>query len=317
MSRVGIEKFVPAPSLYRYAQHWFSGWQVQKPRLTDSSHLNNRQEVRMRRPSAAWLLPFYTALLMTCDPDPSRAQSQVDLALVLAVDVSSSMTAAEQDVQRQGFVAAFQSPKVHKAIQKGPLGRIAIIYLEWSGKYDQVVLVPWTILDGPATAWSFAERLSQQPTRRGGLTSISGVIATSMRLLDELDEEAMRKVIDISGDGPNNDGRKVARARDRAVAAGITINGLPIMIKSPTSAWDIADLDVYFRDCVVGGVGAFMVAVQHRDQFSEVIRTKLIREISGGEGRRSLTIPAQAGVDCLAGEKRRAEEEALGGEGGL
>jgi hypothetical protein len=245
----------------------------------------------------------------------ARAQQTIDLALVIAVDVSSSMTDAEQEFQRAGFVEAFRSPKVHKAIHKGALGRIAVTYVEWSEKDDQIILAPWTVIDGAIAAQSFAERLAHQPIRRGGMTSISGLIDMSVRLLADLDEEPLRQVIDISGDGPNNDGRKVIYARNKALQQGITINGLPIMIKSPASAWDMVDLDAYYRDCVIGGTGSFMVVIEHPDQFKEVIRTKLIREITGGEARPTLTIPAQAGADCLAGEKRRKEEEALGGEG--
>jgi hypothetical protein len=218
---------------------------------------------------------------------------------------------------REGFVEAFRSLQVHKAIQKGALGRIAVTYVEWSGKDDQTVLVPWFTMDGAATALTFAESLASQPMRRGGMTSISGVIEMSMRLLAELREEPTRRVIDISGDGPNNDGRKVTYARDRALRNGTTINGLPVMIKSSRSAWDMADLDAYYSDCVIGGPGSSMIVIRHADQFKDVVRTKLIRVITGYEGRPSLIAPVKSGVDCLSGEKRRREDEALGGEGNL
>jgi hypothetical protein len=151
--------------------------------------------------------------------------------------------------------------------------------------------------------------------RQGWTTSISGVIDMSIGLLGNVGEEPMRRVIDISGDGPNNDGRKVTHARDRALQGGITINGLPVVIKSPRSVWDIAELDFYYRDCVIGGVGSFMVAIHRADQFKDAVRTKLVREITGYEGRQSLIAPAQSAADCLLGEKRRIEEEALSGEG--
>jgi hypothetical protein len=245
----------------------------------------------------------------------AQAEQKLDLALVLAVDVSSSMTREEQELQRLGFIEAFQSPAAHKAIAKGSFGRIAVVYVEWSSADDQVVLVPWTGIDGPDAARSFAAMLAHKPMRRADMTSIAGVISFSIKLFADLKDEPARRVIDISGDGPNNDGQKVKHARDHAVAEGITINGLPIMIKGPVSNWDLADLDGYYKDCVIGGVGSFMIPLHHAEQFATVIRTKILREIAGTSGGASLVTPAQARADCLSGEKRRKEEEAFGGEG--
>jgi hypothetical protein len=245
----------------------------------------------------------------------TQAGQELDLALVLAVDVSSSMTSVEQELQRLGFVEAFRSPSVHKAIAKGSFGRIAVVYVEWSGADDQVVLVPWTVIHGPDAARSFAATLAHKPMRRAGMTSISGVISFSMRLFADLKDESTRRVIDVSGDGPNNDGPKVTYTRDHATSEGITINGLPIMIKGPVNNWDLADLDGYYKDCVIGGVGSFMIPLHHAEQFATVIRTKILREIAGTSGGASLVIPAQTRADCLSGEKRRKEEEAFGGEG--
>jgi len=246
----------------------------------------------------------------------ARAEPSLDLALVLAVDVSSSMTETEQELQRSGFIEAFQSPAVHQAIRKGALGRVAVVYVEWSGADEQVVLVPWTVIDGPEAARLFATRLGLPPTRRLGMTSISGAIEVGMRLLARLGNEPLRRVIDISGDGPNNDGRKVTSMRDRAAAEGVTINGLPIMIKGPDSEPDMADLDAYYEDCVIGGLGAFMIPLRHKDQFPSVIQAKILREIAGGGGGSSLLLPAGSKADCLAGEKRRKNDESFGGEGG-
>lgn len=243
------------------------------------------------------------------------SRETLDLALVIAVDVSSSMTAPEQELQQAGFVEAFRSPQIHKAIQKGALGQIAVTYVEWAERHDQAILVPWTILDGAAGALAFAEQLARHPTRQGGMTSISGVIYRSMSLFADLGAEPMRRVIDISGDGPNNDGPKVAHARDRAISEGVTINGLPIMIKNQPNASDMVDLDSYYRDCVIGGDKSFVVVIHHAKQFKDVIRAKLLREITGDGGRPSMIAPAQAAADCHSGEKRRKEEEALGGEG--
>jgi hypothetical protein len=212
---------------------------------------------------------------------PARAGEEVDLALVLAVDVSESMDTEEQELQRQGFVEAFRSPLVHEAIRDGMLGRVAVTYMEWAGIYSRNVVVPWTIIEGPEGAAAFADRLSGSAISRARWTSISGAIDFSLELLAKSNVEAVRQVIDISGDGGNNQGRVVTEARDGALAKRITINGLPIMLKRPRSIWDTEHLDLYYRDCVIGGPGAFMVPVRERHQFAEAIRTKLIREIAG------------------------------------
>jgi hypothetical protein len=243
-------------------------------------------------------------------------EPSLDLALVLAVDVSSSMTETEQELQRSGFIEAFRSSSVHQAIQKGALGRVAVVYVEWSGADEHVVLVPWTVIDGPETARLFATRLGLPPTRRLGMTSISGAIDFGMRLLAKLGNEPLRRVIDISGDGPNNDGRKVTFMRDRATAEGVTINGLPIMIKGPDGEPDMANLDAYYEDCVIGGLGSFMIPLHHKDQFPSVIQAKILREIAGAGGGSSMLLRAGSRADCLAGEKRRKEDESFGGEGG-
>jgi hypothetical protein len=244
----------------------------------------------------------------------AASEATLDLALVLAVDVSSSMAPAEQSLQRSGFIEAFRSPEVHKAIARGALGRIAVAYVEWSGVDEQTVLAPWTVIDGPDAARTFASDLGRKPIRQAGLTSISGVIGFSMRLFADLVDRPTRRVIDISGDGPNNDGPKVGHVRDHAVAEGITINGLPIRIQEMVSTWEFGDLDRYYADCVIGGVGAFMIPLRQADQFPSVIKTKVLREIAG-PGPSPLVLPAGAQADCLSGEKHRAEEEAWGGEG--
>jgi hypothetical protein len=238
-------------------------------------------------------------------PQPSHAATEVDLALVLAVDISGLMDPDEQKLQREGFVEAFRSPVVHKAIQSGMLGRIAVVYAEWAGYSVQHVVVPWTVIEAPEDALEFAERLAQIPVRRGPRTSVSGAIDFSVRLLAESNVDPVRQVIDISGDGVNNQGRSATQARDQAVAEGITINGLPLLLKRPSGAWDTADLDLYFRDCVIGGPGAFMIPVRERHQFAEAIRTKIIREISDQSPESTLLpVQVQPGRDCLADEAR-------------
>ena len=240
------------------------------------------------------------------------AETRVDLALVLAVDVSFSMEPDEQDLQRAGFVEAFQSPEVHQAIRQGVLGRIAVVYLEWSGAFDQQIIVPWTVIEQPADGLAFAEQLSQSPIHRRSYTSISGIIDFGVRQLRQNGLQADRQVIDISGDGANDSGRTVTLARDEALAHGITINGLPIMLKRPEGIWDIEDLDLYFHDCVIGGPGAFLVPVREKAHFVEAIKAKIIQEITDQSLPYSLVQPVQAvsSANCLAGEKRRHQPTA-------
>jgi hypothetical protein len=233
----------------------------------------------------------------------ARAETEVDLALVLAVDISYSMDIEEQALQREGFAEAFRSPQVHDAIRRGMLGRIAVSYVEWAGASDQTVIVPWTILDNPESIMAFAHRIAATPLRRAMRTSIAGAIDFSVKHLERSGVEPVRRVIDISGDGPNNQGRIVTMARDDAVAKGITINGLPLMLRRP-GYLDIAELDQYYRDCVIGGQSAFMVPVRGREQFPQAIKTKILLEIAGLTPPDPLVRRIQAGsrADCLIGE---------------
>ena len=235
---------------------------------------------------------------------PASAEPQLDLALVLAVDISSSMEAEEQSLQRAGFSEAFRSSLVHEAIRNGPAGRIAVTYVEWSGTKEQTVIVPWTVIDGPEKAKAFADRLASKPIRQAGMTSISGAIDFSRGLFTEIGGIAARRVIDISGDGPNNDGRKVVLARDEAVAEGIVINGLPIMFGQTRNSPEMDGLDVYYKECVIGGVGAFMIPLHDPEQFAMVIRTKIMREIAGIEDRDPKVVPTQSRMNCVTGEKK-------------
>jgi Protein of unknown function (DUF1194) len=244
-------------------------------------------------------------------PAPSQgAELEVDLALVLTVDVSRSMDDDEQRLQRDGFIQAFRSEIVHDAIRKGVLGRIAVVYVEWSGPAEQTVVVPWTVIDGPPRAAEFSERLSRMPIGRYMSTSISGAIDHAVSLLDQSGVEPLRRVIDVSGDGPNNTGRMVTLARNDAVGKGITINGLPFMLKRPTGFGDIENLDWYYQDCVIGGPGAFIVPVREKHHFADAIRTKLVREIAGrNEAVEPLVKRAQERerMNCLIGEIQRRQ----------
>jgi hypothetical protein len=229
-----------------------------------------------------------TALLLASLAELPRAAAQssppadlgeVDVALVLAVDISFSMDLEELAVQRAGYVEALRSPEVHKAIEGGATGRIAITFFEWAGSHIQHHLIPWSVIDSPASANRLADELEKQPTRRGQRTSVAGAIDTGARLLDEAPLRALRKVIDISGDGPNNMGRPVTQARDEALDKGITINGLPVIMKRP-GYLDIDQLDLYYEDCVIGGRNAFSIPIREKAQFAQTIRTKLVMEIS-------------------------------------
>jgi hypothetical protein len=237
--------------------------------------------------------------------DNDRA-SAVDVELVLAVDVSYSMDLDELAVQREGYAQAIVSKEFLQALKTGPNGKIAITYFEWAASSDQKIIIPWRVIDGPEAADAIANDILKTPIRRASRTSISGAINFAMPLFDENPYRGIRRVIDISGDGPNNNGTPVTPARDAALAKGITINGLPIMVKEPSySTMDIENLDFYYEDCVIGGPGSFVVAIKDRDKFKEAIRTKLLLEVAGRMPERPI-VPVAAKeprVSCLVGEK--------------
>jgi hypothetical protein len=244
-----------------------------------------------------------------------QAREQVDVALVLAVDVSRSMSARELEIQRDGYAAALNHPDVIRAIGQGAYGRIAVTMFEWAGNNTIREVFDWTLVETGADA----DRLSaivgnSQPVglRR---TSISGAILHALRRLEEAPVDGFRKVIDISGDGPNNQGQPVLAAREVALANRVVINGLPLMTSDgPGSGFNIADLDAYYSECVIGGPGSFLVPVTSWDQFPEAIRRKLILEIGGLPAMEQPVVPAQTSpgagfrpssepYDCLIGEK--------------
>ncbi|WP_414476141.1 DUF1194 domain-containing protein [Microvirga sp. M2] len=239
---------------------------------------------------------------------PARAQTEVDLALVIAVDVSASMDADEQELQREGYAEAFRDPLVQKAIRDGVIGRIAVTYMEWSGWRDQWVVLPWTVLDNPEGILAFADQIARVPVHRERSTSISGAVDRASQLIAASGLAATRRVIDVSGDGSNNDGRPVTAARDEAVAKGLVVNGLPIMLKPPSYAYFTPDLERYYRDCVIGGQGAFLVPARERTQFQAAIRLKILREVSNApEGLPLRVIPAQSPevhIDCATGKRQ-------------
>ena len=235
-----------------------------------------------------------------------QGKPSVDVELIIAVDVSYSMDEEELAVQREGYAQAIASNEFVQALRSGPNGKISVTYFEWSARDDQKIIIPWRVIDGPETADAVAKEIMQTPVRRGTRTSISNAILFAMPLFDQNPDRGLRRVIDISGDGPNNNGPPVTPARDQAVSKGIVINGLPIMIKEPTySTMDIDHLDWYYEDCVIGGPGSFMVTIKDRDKFKEAIRTKLLLEVAEQRPRQEAApnVTKEARVNCLIGEK--------------
>jgi hypothetical protein len=181
-----------------------------------------------------------------------------------------------------------------------------VTYFEWAASSDQKIIIPWRLIDGPETADAVANEIMKTPVRRASRTSISGAIYFAMPLFDEDPYRGLRRVIDISGDGPNNNGAPVTGARDEALQKGIVINGLPIMVKEPSySTMDIDNLDWYYEDCVIGGPGSFVVSIKDRDKFKEAIRAKLLLEVAGRTPERRIVPVAgkEPRVSCLIGEK--------------
>lgn len=233
---------------------------------------------------------------------------EVDLELVLAVDTSLSMDYEEQRLQLDGYVSAFRHPEVLAAIRAGLYRRIAVIFLEWGGVSFQRIKVPWTLISDEKSALAFADRLASDDLVSMPRTSISDAITFSASLFEGNGYDGLRRVIDISGDGPNNQGIAVNRARDAAIATGVTINGLPVLLKPGQRAgfFDLENLDVYYEDCVIGGPGAFIVPVRDRRNFAEAIRRKLILEIAGATPqllRAKFAVRRAPRIDCMIGER--------------
>lgn len=240
---------------------------------------------------------------------PAHAE-QVDVELVLAVDVSGSMSSTELRLQRRGYAEAFRSSQVHNAIADGLLGTIAVMYVEWARSDLKKVIVPWTIISTPEEANNFADRLLAAEYGNMRNTSITGAIEYSQQQLQTNVAQGLRRVIDISGDGPNNQGGLVTTARDAAVAAGIIINGLPLVVETDERSWafEMPNLDVYYRACVIGGPGSFVMAVESWERFDEIVRRKIVLELAGKEPE----LPVQRAnflepetVDCTIGERMR------------
>ena len=229
----------------------------------------------------------------------------VDLELVLAVDVSMSMDEDEQRLQRDGYANAFRDPAVIEAIRAGPQGRIAVAYLEWAGYGETRLLVEWTLIDGAESAAAFADTLEKKPYSRIRRTSISGGLQAAAKLFGQT-YQGLRRAIDVSGDGANNEGPLVAPVRDEIVAKGVTINGLPLALKrSPWSPFDMIDLDAYYEDCVIGGPGSFVIPVREISEFHKAVRDKLILEIANlVPPPRLVPVAAKVRPPCDIGERQ-------------
>lgn len=211
--------------------------------------------------------------------DPAN---EVDVELVLAVDISQSMDTEEQEIQRAGYVAALTSREFLDAIQVGPIGRVAVTYMEWGGVDEHFIVADWTVIQDASTASHFASKIAEAPLRQVQRTSIASALEKSVQLVQNNKYMGLRQVIDISGDGPNNQGGSVTEMRDRMIAAGVTINGLPLMMKSNKNTWQaMLNLDHYYEDCVIGGPGSFAIPVRTKEGFADAIRMKLVMEIAG------------------------------------
>ncbi|MBS0526584.1 MAG: DUF1194 domain-containing protein [Proteobacteria bacterium] len=225
------------------------------------------------------------SLVLTLIAPMARGAEPVDMLLVLAVDVSRSVTEPKFRLQREGTAGALTDPAVVKAITSGPNRRIAVCVVEWATVGMQTVVVDWTVIDGAAAAHSFGDKLTETPRSFAGSTAIGGAIDYSVRQLERAPYTSERRVIDISSDGNNNSGRSVNDARDEAVARDIVINALVILTPRgesfrPEHTNPPGGLEKYFQDNVIGGPGAFTVVAESHDSFGRALTKKLIREIA-------------------------------------
>jgi hypothetical protein len=210
----------------------------------------------------------------------------VDLELALAIDVSGSVDPEEAALQRDGYLKALVDPAVIRAISGGERKKIALTYFEWASAGYQRLVVDWMAVADEASAAAFVKKLAAAPISTERWTSISGAVDYAMQRFAASPYRGTRRIIDISGDGRNNNGRSLADARAEALAQGVIINGLPIVNDRPTR-WGTPperDLDVYYRDNVIGGPGAFYIVAEGFQSFADAIRTKLVREIAALPG---------------------------------
>jgi hypothetical protein len=215
-----------------------------------------------------------SGLAVPADVVDRTPRAEVDVALVLAVDSSGSISQQRLSMQIQGYINALRHPSFIEAVRAGRRGRIGLTYVTWTDMRRQEQVVPWRVIDEAAGAAAFAQAIQDALNPLPGWTSISGAIDFCAALLLSCGYVATRRVIDISGDGANNDGRPVTDARDAAVAAGVTINGLPIIEVEP-------NLEQYYRENVIGGPDSFVVVASESAAFGAAILRKLLVEVAG------------------------------------
>lgn len=270
------------------------------------------------RPLASLFAPLLLAPLMLAvsslaTPGGAQDKKEIDAGLAMAIDISGSIDPEEAHLQRQGYVDAFRDPVIVKAILGGPNGRIAVAYYEWSDSWLQKLLIDWTLLDSEQAIAAFAQRLSDAPVSIARRTSISGAIRYAIPLFGRSPYEADRKVLDISGDGSNNDGGPVTDMRHEALKERIIINGLPIMNDRPNPFGfpSEADLDKYYWHCVTGGPRSFVEVARNFDDFPRAVRKKLLQEVAdrGAPSGRAATLPGLEDGVRLAQATRPGQRE--------
>ncbi len=226
---------------------------------------------------------FFVTMLGLLRTTAIAQENLVDLELIIAVDISGSVDDDEAYLQRQGYIKAFRDPIVVQAIQRGIHGAIAVTYIEYAGAHHQMPLADWSYINSPESANNFADALAFEPVTINVWTSISGALLAGVDIFARSPFKGKRRVIDVSGDGANNDGVPVLVARERAISQGITINGLPIVNDKPSrfGRRQIPNLDYYYTDCVIGGQGAFIIVANGFEDYARAVRRKLILEIAG------------------------------------
>jgi len=242
-----------------------------------------------------WRFAIITLAISAPPVTPRAYATTVDLALVLAVDVSESIDVEEVRLQREGYMAAIQHPRVLQAIRRGRYGRIAVAYFEWADADKQALIVDWMVVADAASARKFADRLQPAPVLKGHFTSISAALDFATGLIERNEFAAARRIIDISGDGRNNNGPPVSPSRARTLQREITINGLAILnaYNHFYGGLPPQNIERYYRENVIGGDGAFVIVVRKSADFEEAISQKMFREITLAPG--NTTVAHRAG----------------------
>lgn len=250
------------------------------------------------------------ALFVLAAPLRAAAQTNVDLELVIAVDISMSMDPEEQRLQREGYLEAFRDINVQQAIVAGRYRKIAVTYMEWAGPQAVATAIPWRLLDGKAAIEAFIDELAGLPYKRASRTSISAALAHAGSQFGA-SFRGSRQVIDVSGDGVNNSGPLLSTVRPGLLESGIVINGLPILVRPSTTwtQWDAPDLDLYYSNCVIGGPGSFSIPILKREDFIPATRQKILLEIAARPPEaRIIRVQSQTGdgdgYDCGLVERR-------------